>query len=304
MPLKAIKPTDAGRSRAKISIFGAPGVGKTWGAMGFPGVYYVCTEPGNQLPQYMQRLEQNGGIYFGPDQGASDPDEVLEQVRALAEGGHPYKTLVIDSVTKIFQSIVTSEQERLGDKDQFGASKKPAVAWMRSLIIACDRLDMNVVYVHHEKPIWAMGEQIGVGADGWEKTAYELNLEFNIQNTGEIRQAIVTKSREPGFQLHQAFPWSYEEFAKRFGDADLAAASAAYSFATEDQITRLETLIGTLQIAEETQAKWLKKLGVEQFRDADSNRLETLIGGLVAKLNPDAGKAAKAPAKAAKGPKK
>jgi hypothetical protein len=275
--LKAIKPTAAKRSRAKISVYGAPGVGKTWGAMGFPGVYYVCTEPGNQLPEYMDRLEGNGGVYFGPDEGASDTREVLGQVRELSKGGHEFKTLVIDSVSKLWNSIITSEQERLGEKDAFGASKKPAVAFMRSLLLACDRLDMNTILIHHQKAKWFKQEQIGFEADGWDKTPYDLNLEIQVTQKGKNRFGVVTKSREAGFNLGESFPWNYGDFAERFGRDRLEATVTPYDFPSEDQLRRLHEVIDTLEISAEMQAKWKKQLGVDDYKDADAKRIEKLI---------------------------
>jgi|DEB0MinimDraft_3_1074331.scaffolds.fasta_scaffold06409_6 hypothetical protein len=277
MPLKAIKPTAAKQSRAKISIFGAPGVGKTWGAMGFPGVYYICTEPGNQLPAYMKRLEEHGGMYFGPDEGANAPKEVLNEIRELSLGGHDYKTLVIDSVSKLWGSILTAEQERLGDKDAFGASKKPPVAFMRSLISACDRLDMNTILIHHQAAKWSNGEQVGWGADGWDKTDYELNLALQITHTGPQRLAIPIKSREEGFVVGEGFPWCYEEFAERFGKGRLEANVSAYNYATAQQLGVLNSLIERLSITEDKQAGWLKKLGVESFQDASEEKVEKII---------------------------
>ena len=41
--LGAIDPKAAEPSRPKITIFGKPGVGKTWGALDFPSVYYSNT---------------------------------------------------------------------------------------------------------------------------------------------------------------------------------------------------------------------------------------------------------------------
>ena len=68
-----------------------------------------------------------GGVYFGPDQGSLSFDTVIEQIQALATEKHPYRTVVIDSISKLFNIEIAAESERLGDKDAFGASKKPAV---------------------------------------------------------------------------------------------------------------------------------------------------------------------------------
>src|ERR1700733_12615163 len=94
--LKAVDPKAAEPSRPKITIFGKPGVGKTWGALDFPNVYYIDTEGGADLAHYTDKLKKSGGVYFGPEQGASDFETVIEQVKALATEDHSYKTLLID----------------------------------------------------------------------------------------------------------------------------------------------------------------------------------------------------------------
>lgn len=95
---------------------------------------------------------------MGPEEGALDFETVIGQLQALASEDHPFKTVVIDSITKLFNTAVANEAERLGAKDAFGASKKPAVAFMRRLVAWIQRLDMNVVLIshhggHHSYPV-------------------------------------------------------------------------------------------------------------------------------------------------------
>ena len=123
--LKAVDPVSAEPSKPKILIYGKPGVGKTWTSLDFPKPYYIDTESGADLAHYTKKLKAAGGAYFGVDQGILDFKEVIEQVKALATETHEYKTLVIDSVSKIFNTAIAAEAERLGAADQYGASKKP-----------------------------------------------------------------------------------------------------------------------------------------------------------------------------------
>src|SRR6185437_11033876 len=150
----AIKPEIVKPTRPKILVFGAPGVGKTWQLLVWPRSYYIDTEGGANLRHDIRRMRESGRSYMGPDQGASDPQIVVEQIQGLATEKHDFKTLVIDSASKLWYMAITAEQERLGDKDQFGASKKPAVMALRRIIMWCERIDMNVVFVAHEKELW------------------------------------------------------------------------------------------------------------------------------------------------------
>ena len=132
--LKAINPQLVKPGHLKGVLFGKPGAGKTWTALGFPGVFLIDTENGARLAHYTEKLVASGGVYLGPSEGSQDFETVINQIIALSTEKHPYKTLVIDSITKLFELEIAREAERLGSKDAFGASKKPAVAHMRRLV--------------------------------------------------------------------------------------------------------------------------------------------------------------------------
>ncbi len=179
--LKAKDPVSATPARPKVLIFGKPGVGKTWTSLDFPGVYYIDSEGGANMDHYIAKLSASGGVYMGPEDGAGDLQVILDQVKALATEVHPYRTLVIDSISKPFNTSVALESERLGSKDAFGASKKPGLSLMRQLVIWLERLDMNVILIAHEKAEWGVNEkgersEVGATFDAWEKLEYELHL--------------------------------------------------------------------------------------------------------------------------------
>src|SRR4051812_31701239 len=122
--LLAVAPETVEPKKPKVLVYGAPGVGKTWTTLDFPGVYYVDTEGGADLNHYREKLKNSGGVYFGPDQGSLDFDTVIGQVQALATERHEFRTIVFDSISKLWNVALSDEQERLGDKDAYGAYKK------------------------------------------------------------------------------------------------------------------------------------------------------------------------------------
>ena len=166
--LKAKDPKDVAPGKIKMMIFGKSGIGKTWISLDFPKPYYIDAEGGARLAHYQAKLAAVGGSYFGVEDGALSFEEVLGQIQALATEKHDYQTLVIGSVTKLYQTAIAEEAQRLGDKDAFGASKKPAIAYMRRLVNWVQRIDMNVVFEAHEASEWGMvngqREQIGTNA--------------------------------------------------------------------------------------------------------------------------------------------
>jgi hypothetical protein len=275
--LKGRAPEAAKPSKPKILLFGKPGVGKTWAAIDFPNVFYVDTEGGADLSHYTAKLSKAGATYFGPEDGSQDFNAVIEQVQALATEKHDRKTLVIDSFSKLFNKAIADEAERLGDKDAFGASKKPAVAQTRRLINWITRLDMNVILICHEKPLWDNDKQTGVTFDGWDKLEYELHLLLNIVKAGNTRTAIVRKSRLVEFPDADRFLWSYDEFATRYGRDLIEAQGQNIEIATPEQIAELKRLIEVVKLPQATIDKWLTAANAETISELTSHQAAKCI---------------------------
>ena len=280
--LKAVDPKSAEPSKPKVLIFGKPGAGKTWTSLDFPNVYYIDTEGGANMAHYTEKLKKSGGAYLGVDQGSLSFETILEQVQALATEKHNFKTLVIDSVSKVFANEIANEAERLGEKDAFGASKKPAVAFMRRLVSWLTRLDMNVIMVAHEKELYGLDEKkqrnvIGVTFDAWDKLEYELHLCMNIFKQAGQHKARVTKSRLQGFKDADVFEWSYDAFAERYGREILEGQVKQVVLATPEQMEQLQDLLNTVKLPDGQVEKWLKAGNCETFDDMDSEKIVAII---------------------------
>jgi hypothetical protein len=290
--LKAVDPKSAEPSKPKVLIFGKPGAGKTWTSLDFPNVYYIDTEGGADMAHYTDKLKKSGGAYFGVDQGSLSFDSVLEQVEALATEKHQYKTLVIDSISKVFAMEIAAEADRLGDKDAFGASKKPAVAYMRKLVSWLTRMDMNVILVAHEKDLYGLDEKkqrnvIGVTYDAWDKLEYELHLCLNIFKQAGQHKARVTKSRLLGFKDADVFDWSYESFAGRYGKEILEGVVKQVVLATPEQIATINDLMERVKLPEDLPGKWFKAANCDSFEEMDTDKVAGIINLINTKyLNP------------------
>jgi hypothetical protein len=283
--LKAVAPKAAEPSKPKILIFGKPGVGKTWFSLDFPNVYYIDTEGGANLAHYTDKLERSNGVYLGPEQGSNDFSVVLEQIKALATEHHAYKTLVIDSISHLFGTEIANEQDRLSDakkKDEYGASRKPAISYMRRIVNWLDRLDMSVILVAHQKDEYGLndkGEREVVGAtfDCWDKLEYILHLAIQATKQGPTRKARVRKSRLIGFPDAEVFDLSYDAFADRYGRDVIEGAVKQIELANKEQIGDLKTLLESVRMPDDWLDKCLKKDKAETVDELSEAAISAMI---------------------------
>lgn len=278
--LKAVNPQLAEVSKPKILVFGRTGVGKTWFSLDFPSVYYIDTEKGASRKQYIDKLIASGGSYLGPNEGSRDFGVVIEQVKALATEKHHYKTLVIDSLTKLYNLAAEEAAEKGGD--DYGRDKKEANKPLKRLINWIGRLHMNVVLIAHEISRWGVDakgnrQELGVKPDVYDKVEYELDLTINVTKPGPVRIGKVTKSRLLGFPDGDSFPWSYAEFAERYGKDVIEKESKVVHLATEEQLKELNHLMSNIKLPEGTQEKWLKSAEADTFAEVDADKMAKII---------------------------
>lgn len=278
--------------KPKVLAYGASGVGKTRFAIDFPGVYFIDVEGGATQPEYRERLRAAGGLYLGPDEGAASFEVVMDQVRALATEKHDRRTLVIDSMTKLFANEIAREAERLtdaGKKNEFGADKKPAVNYMRQLVSWLTRIDMNVILICGEVAEWGTdtkGErtQIGTTFDCWPRLEYELDLAIQVIKTGPTRFGRVRKSRVAAFPHASIFDWSYQAFAALYGQDVVDEASEPLECATPEQIAEIGRLLEIVKLEDGTVEKWLAAANVSSWDEIATERAAKAIEHLKGRI--------------------
>lgn len=283
--LKAVKPKETKPKKPFVLIYGAPGARKTWESLSWPNVFYCDSEGGATNKAYQDRLIAGGGEYYGREQGSYDFDEVIEQVKALATEKHNYKTFALDSISKVYNTEITKEQERLGDKDGFGASKKPAVAKTKRLIHWLDQLDMAKILIAHEKPTWLNDKQGPSTFDAYEKLAYELDLVLHIVRTGAGSKAFVRKSRLPGFEDGMSFEWTYQAFAQIFGKSIIEAEPVPVILATTEQLKEIIRLLGLVKLDTSVKDKWIEE-NKDNLTEIETEKVQGIIKHLQAKIAP------------------
>lgn len=286
--LKAREPEEVEPGHSKMIIYGPSGVGKTWFGLSFPKPYYLDTEGGADLRHYQARLKAAGGAYMGPSDGTLDFGAVITEIQTLATEKHGYKTLIIDSITKLFQAAIAAEAEKLGEKDAFGASKKPAIASMRRLVSWIDRLDMNVVLIAHEESEWGVinGQRTEVGkqADVWSKLVYEIDLSLQCAKRGPKRVAVVRKSRLIGFPEGDSFDLDYAEFATRYGRDRIEAEAKPITLASPDQIKEIGDLLESVKVDPDFMEKCLKRFNAEALTELNETQAAAIIAALLKKI--------------------
>lgn len=287
--LKAVKPAEAKPGKAKVLIFGDAGVGKTFASLDFPAPYYFDVEGGASQSQYTDKLKASGGMYVGFEQGSQDFNDVLDQVKGLATEKHGFKTVIFDSISKLYNLEIARENERLigaGKKDEFGLSKKPAVKYMQRLVSWLQRMDMNCLIIAHGKADWGKDEktgersEIGKTFDSWDKLSYELDLTLEIFKQGPNRLARVRKTRLAGFKDGEVFPWSYAEFSKRYGEKEITDEAKTIILPTEEMLTSLYGLMHQKKTSETDIEKWLNAAKVSSFEEMDAEKVTKLIAHL------------------------
>ena len=270
--LRAVPPKLAKPAKPKVMVFGAPGVGKTWAALDFPSVYYIDVEGGAKQPEYIEKLEGSGAGYFGPEHGSTVFEEVNDQLLALMTQRHGYKTVVIDSISELFNGRVFDEAESLerqNKANEFGTDKKLALKPMRRFVRLVERIDLNVILIAHEKAKWGevngKKEQIGFTFDCWDTLGHNIDLVLRVWKAGAGRYAKPNKSRIAAFPEDEKFTWSFSEFAERWGADAITRESEIVELVSEETLGEIQRLIQTLNYPADEQAKLLKRCKADSF---------------------------------------
>jgi hypothetical protein len=281
MPLRGKKAV-VEKARPKVVFFGEAGVGKTYMSLQFPKPYYIDTEEGMKYKQYVELLNKGGGAQFK----STDFDEILREVKALLTEKHEYKTLVIDSISKLYNNMATEAALELAKREgaknpdgtAFSGHMKKAQTKLKALFLLLDRLDMNIVLIAHSKANWKQGECVGTTFDFHDKLAYDLDLTLEVTLFGKSkRTATVIKSRMLEFEKLSTFDFTYENFAKMYGKQYIDKDAEPEELATPEQVAELRKWIEKLSIDEKVTNKWLDKAKASKFEEMEKSKIQACI---------------------------
>lgn len=275
--LKARQPEAVKANKPKFMISGESGVGKTFFALEFPKPYLIDTEVGATRPQYQDKLKKSGGAYFGKEEGSQDFDEIIKEVKLLCTEKHPYKTLIIDSISYVYLLEAAIAEESVGS--DYARDKKEANKPVRQLMRMLDKLDMNVILIAHSKTKWARKDNTlysdGTTFDCYDKLEYILDLWCEIQKGGKT--FMVKKSRVQGLPQNSSFPLTYDKFAELYGKETIESEVKPIEFATPDKIDKVNSLIEALNVKPELISKWFKKCDVESWDEMTVKQIDDHI---------------------------
>jgi len=282
MALKAKKPAVL-ESRLKALFYGNAGVGKTMAAIQFPKPYIIDTEGSTNKPQYVREIEKAGGAVLM----TVDFDEMVNEVRELLTTKHEYKTLVIDSLTLLYNDLLEKAERKVGT--EFGRHYGEANKRMKQLLNLLFRLDMNVIITSHSKNEYGQNLAVlGQTFDCYKKLDYLFDLVFEIQKRGTTRIGVVKKSRIENLPDGEQFTFSYDEIANRYGRNVLERDAIAQELASDSEIRELTRLIDLIKVPEETYRKWLDKSNSEKWEEMPRDAIQKCIDFLKSKIQGEA----------------
>lgn len=274
MALRGKKPEKV-EKRLKALFYGMAGVGKTTAAIQFPKPYLIDTEKGAENDQYVNILKEKKGAIFS----TTDFFELIEEVKALLTTKHDYKTLIIDPLTVLYNTLLEQAEKKVGS--EFGRHYGEANKSVKHLLNLLLRLDMNVIITSHSKNEYGQGMIVlGQTFDCYKKLDYLFDIVFEIQKRGKERVGVVKKTRIETFGDGETFPFSYEEIAKKYGKKVLEKTASIELLSTKEEVSEVKRLIELLKIPEENYQKWLNKASAESFDEMKSEDIKKCIDHL------------------------
>ena len=271
MPLKGIKPNKI-EKRLKMFLYGPAKVGKTTASIQFPNAYMIDTERGSENTQYVDLLNQSGGLYYS----SNDFDEVYAEVLALLSEKHDRKTLIIDPITTIYNDLLDKAEKTVGTEygRHFGEAKKQ---W-KKLYNLLMRLDMNIIITSHQKPVYGDDlKVIGQTFDAFKAMDYMFDLIIRLEKKADSRIGVVVGSRLEGFKINEDFVFSYDEVKKRWGDDNIEAEHKEQKLGSKKSIEKLKHLIEVLKVDPALVDKMIAKAQANSIEEMPQDKVDAFI---------------------------
>jgi hypothetical protein len=281
--LKAIKPEPV-QKRLKMFVYGAAGVGKTTAAINFPQSYILDLEKGTDF--YANTINKSNSVVLQ----TNNPDEIKDQIQALLVEAHEYKTLIIDPVTQLYNSIQekwtrTFERYAKSEKEKeiqdFGmrywGKVKSEFKSIQRLLLA---LDMNVIVTSHQKDVYSASmSKVGVTYDSMKGDDYFFDLIFRVERiNGELHAFTVKERAEINERkFPDSFVWTYDNFCNFYGREIIEKESSPVILASKEQIEKMVKLAKLVNLQDEVINKWFTKANVDSWEEMTGECIQKCI---------------------------
>lgn len=280
--------------RLKLFLYGPSGVGKTTAAIQFPNSYIIDTERGSDY--YGETIKESGSVVFK----SNDFVEIRNEIETLLTEDHGFKTLIIDPVTVVYQSIQDAWTRRFekdaidknkaanADMQDFGMRywgkvKSDYKALQRMIM----RLDMNVIITAHQKDVYGTGfSKVGVTFDSMRGDDYFFDNVFRLEKRGKERWAITEKERASigKNKFPEEFIWNYENFKKFYGASVLERTAQAVKMATKEQVAKINKLLEVVKVEDGWVDRVFTKADVDSWSEMTDEQISKCIAYCEKKL--------------------
>jgi hypothetical protein len=119
--------------------------------------------------------------------------------------------------------------------------------------------------------------EIGSTFDAWDKLEYELHLALRVVKQGASRKAFVRKSRLLGFPEAASFPWSYADFAERYGRDVIEGSVKQVTLATMEQVAEVRRLLTVVKVDDDFTDKCFARAGASKWEELDDVQITKTI---------------------------
>ena len=289
MALKGKKP-EAKEKRLKLFLYGPAGVGKTTASLQFPNSYVIDMEKGTDY--YSESMNKSGSAVLQ----TVSAEDIKNEIRSLLTEKHEYRTLIIDPITQLYNSLQDKwtrifEKHSKSDASEiqdfgmryWGRVKAEYKSIQRMLL----SLDMNVIITSHQKDVYGAGMQkVGVGPDSMKGDSYVFDMVFRLDNINGKRIAFTEKERaEIGKnKFPESFEWSYANFTKFYGQDIIERVAAPVVMATKEQVAEVTHLLDVVKLDDTVISDWFTKADVETWDEMQGDKIQKCIDFIKKKI--------------------
>jgi hypothetical protein len=291
-------------SRLKLYVYGPTGTGKTVTALHFPGPAVIDTERGTH--HYAKFFE-----FLRID--TSSLEEIHTAVDYLLENPGDVKTLILDSMSDMYDEIVKSRlaflkaktrnpNYELQPRDYQGIKSD-----VKRLLIKILSLDMNIVATARSKDVYSETEfmkKIGIGPEGSKDIPYRFDIVIGLTVDPDTGKRIATVDKDRTNTLPVKFEFNYEAFANTIDIEELKRPAVAFNQRknlednnnrrhkfvlddnreivtagiTPDTIVRIKTAVTKGILTQESLKELLNRnFGVESILDLTEEEAQSLV---------------------------